>query len=167
LKTRRIQVLFNYLMQTRRLIPMRSSRVYVKHYGSRLILSHSSLSDSTCFRKINLEGIKSSSYLFLSNREQQDPSFEIASKWQQKFLRKLKQLTKSRVDRDCGNLNRRDRPTASVERHWPQKKSEEYIGTSNPEQVQQGLDQLRRLVGVAQTLRAEGMVANCVAARSR
>ena len=73
--------------------------------------------------------------------------FQMATKSQQQFLRKLKQLTKSRVDRDCETLNGRDRLTASVERLWPQKKSEEYIGTSNTEEVQQGLDQLRRLVG--------------------
>jgi hypothetical protein len=94
----------------------------------------------------------------------------MATKSQQQFLRKLKQLVKSRIDRDFETLNRRDRLTASIERLWP-KKSPKNTSLALPIQNEcsKDLSGFEDWWEVAQTLRGEGKEAmqNCVAARDR
>lgn len=95
--------------------------------------------------------------------------FQMATKSQQQFPQKLTQLAKSRVDIDYETLNRRDRLTISAEKLWPQKlpKNTLALPTQNKSGKELASYEDWLEVGIAQTLRGEGMVANCVAARSR
>ena len=160
-------------MQTHRLMPMTSSaqrkvrcmlrlvvilqsiypcptRVYVKHHGSRLLLLHSSLSDTACFRKTNLEEIKSSSYLSSQIDNNKNQASKLLPNGDQEPT-----AISAKVDTTCEEQGRHRLRNPEQERQadylcretLATKTSEEYISTSNPEQERQGVGQLRRLVG--------------------